>query len=325
VVKATVSLKHRKKIVLRGFFVSIHAPSEEPLMLSIDCSELPGATYLQLINELQDTLARMDVLYAKRDPMGQRSLRARYTRLVYSRKRVLKFFPYPSCYANAIRYLRTRAYELLNRYAFSILVLQQGHYREKIYILPEDNAEEFLKEIDELNKKLEEIREGIESVDVSVIIDLLGRYGMDVEFLKDRDIGSILGSIDVDLTPIKFEEAVDEWANKSQKVRQLLEQKKLELVQKVLETVKQKLEPVVKAMEGERRLKCMKERLEELQKQVKSLGLEAVAETVIAPLIQVAEDPSKAKEVFQDSKPSEFVSGRIASNLPFYIMWVGVG
>jgi len=323
VVKATATLKvkrrkktERKKIVLKGFFASIHVPSEEPLALAIDCSELLGGTYLQLINDLQDTLVRLDDLYAKRETIGRRSLRARYTRLVYGgRKRMLKFFPYPSCFINAIRYLRSRAYELLNRYAFSILMMEQGHYREKIYILPEDNAEPFLEEIDALNKKLEEIKEELTTVDISEIEDLLRRYGIDVEFLNYRDIKSMLGNIEVDLTPIRFEEAVEEWANRSKRVKQLLEKKKRELVQKVLETVKKRLEPIVKAMDGERRLKCMKERLEELQKQVKSLGLETIAETVIAPLIEVAEDPSKASEVFRDSKPSDFVSGRIASLL----------
>ena len=322
-VKATATLKvkrkkkaERKKIILKGFFASIHVPSEEPLALTIDCSELQGGAYLQLINDLQDTLVRLDDLYAKRETIGRRSLRARYTRLVYGgRKRMLKFFPYPSCFINAIRYLRSRAYELLNRYAFSILMMEQGHYREKIYILPEDNAEQFLKEIDELNKKLEEIKEELTTVDISEIEDLLRRYGIDVEFLNYRDIKNMLGVIEVDLTPIKLEESIEEWAGRSKKVQQLLEEKKRELVQKILETVKKRLEPIVKAMDGERKIKCLKERLIELQKEVKSLGLEAVAETVISPLIQVVEDPSKASEVFKDSKASDFVSGRIASLL----------
>jgi len=323
VVKATATLKvkrkkkaEHKKILLKGFFASIHVPSEEPLALTIDCTNLPGGTYLRLINDLQDTLVRLDDLYAKRETIGRRSLRARYTRLVYGdRKRILKFFPYPSCFINAIRYLRSRAYELLNRYAFPILLMEQGYYREKIYILPEDNAEQFLKEIDELNKKLEEIKEELTAVDISEIEDLLRRYGIDVEFLNDRDIKSMIGVIEVDLTPIKLEESIEEWAGKSKKVQQLLEEKKRELVQKILETVKKRLEPIVKAMEGERKLKKLEQRLTELQKEVESLGLNAVAETVIAPLIEVVRDPSKAGEVFRDSKPSEFVSGRIASLL----------
>jgi len=324
VAKAMASLKvkrgkgkkaERKKIVLKGFFASIHVPSEEPLALTIDCSTLPGGAYLQLINDLQDTLVKLDRLYAKREPTERRSLRAKYTKLVYGRRRMLKFFPYPSYFVNAVRYLRSRAYELLNRHAFPILLMEQGYYREKIYILPEDNAETFLKEIDALNEKLEEIKQELMAVDLGEIEDLLRSYGIDVQELNNRDVGSMLGSIEVDLTPIRFEEAIEEWAGRSKKVQQLLEEKKRELVQKVLETVKRRLEPIVKAMEGERKLKRLEERLKELQKEVKSLGLEAVAEAVIAPLIRVVKDPSKADEVFRDLKPSEFVSGRIASLL----------
>jgi hypothetical protein len=290
------------EVGLRGFLVSIHCPSEEYLMVTIDCSMLNPATYMRLVTELQDLLSEMDYAHAEGEVKG-RSLKARYRRVTASeRLRLLKFSPFPSRVMNRLKYVRAKAYELLNDYCISITAIESGFYKEKAYILPKNLADKFISEINYLNGEIGEVRRFIEGYDYSSVELLLSRYDLELP-RKSFEIPNIR----VDLLPIAFGIAIEEWA--SENVKQLLIQKQEELIRNAVEDIRKRLEPILKAMEGETKIKKMKERLEQIKSIAEGLGLKALSDSVIVPLIQATEDP----QVLEGKKPSEFVSGRIAS------------
>ena len=289
--------------MLRGFLVSIHCPSEEYLTVTINCSSLSPSTYMQLVNQLQDALSDIDTMYAEKEPKG-RSLKARYRRITANeRQRMLKFSPFPSRILNKLKYIRAKAYYILNSCCVSITSIESGFYREKAYALPESFADEFITKMNTLNNEINEIREFIRSFDYSSIELILSRYDLSI---PKREFG--IPDIRVDLIPISFAMAIEEWASKSEKVKQLLVRKQEELIKSVIDGIKERLEPIVKTIEGERNMKKIRERLEEINSIADGLGLKSISKSVIIPLIESLENPEKL-----GMKPSEFVSSRIAS------------
>jgi hypothetical protein len=261
---------------------------------------------MQLVTQLQDLLSDMDLAHAEKEVRG-RSLRARYRRVTASeRLRLLKFSPFPSRAMNMLKYIRAKAYELLNDYCVKVTSLESGFYRENVYILPENLAEKFVDEVHMLNREIDEVRKFVESFDYSSIELLLSRY--DLELPKKS---FSIPNMRVDLLPIALEYAIEEWARKSENVKQLLVNKQEELIRNAVEDIKRRLEPILKAMEGELKIRKMKERLKQIKSIAEGLGLKALSESVISPLIEATENP----EALQGRKPSEFVSGRIASLL----------
>jgi hypothetical protein len=292
------------EVGLRGFLVSIHCPSEEYLMVTIDCSALNPSVYMRLVAELQDLLSEMDLAHAEGEIRG-RSLKARYRRVTAGeRLRLLKFSPFPSRVVNTLKYVRAKAYELLNDYCIKVTSLESGLYRENVYILPENLAEKFIDEIHMLDSEVDEVRRFVKNFDYSGIELLLSRYDLELP----RKSFSI-PNIRVDLLPIALELAIEEWARKSENVKQLLVKKQQELVKNAIEDIQKRLEPILKAMEGEVKLRKLKEKLEQIKSIAEGLGLKALSDSVIVPLIQATENP----QVLEGKKPSEFVSGRIAS------------
>jgi hypothetical protein len=291
-------------MALRGFLVSLHCPSEEVLSVTIDCSELPPATYLQLVQQLQDLLSEVDERYAMDEVRG-RSVRARYRRVsIDQRLRLLKFSPFPSRALNKIKYVRAKAYDLLHDHCVVISSVESLYYRDNVYVLPEDRAEEFANAVDRLDRELDEARRIVAEHDLSDIELLLSRYGLE---LPRRDFR--VPPIRIDLLPIDMTYAIEEWATKSPTVRQLLVRKQEEMVRGAVEALKRRLEPILRAMEGEMTIAKLEERLKEIKKLAEGLGLKALAETVIEPLIVATKDPS----VLGGVKPTDFVRGRIAS------------
>jgi translation elongation factor EF-G len=261
---------------------------------------------MQLVTQLQDLLSEVDYAHAEREIKG-RSLKARYRRVTASeRLRLLKFSPFPSRVVNTLKYIRAKAYELLNDYCVKVTSLESGFYRENVYILSENLAEKFVSEIRMLDDELNDVRRFIEGFDYSSIELLLSRYDLELP-KKSFNIPSIR----VDLLPIALEYAIEEWARKSENVKQLLVQKKEELIKNAVEDIRKRLEPILKAMEGETKLRKLKERLEQIRTLAEGIGLKALSETVIAPLIEATENP----KILEGKKPSEFVSGRIESLL----------
>ena len=297
---------------LRGFFVSISCPTEAYFQVRIDCSDLNGPAYLNLVRELQDLLAYIDELYAKRDlERRSRSLKARYQRIsADERRRIITFFPIPSSIVNAIRYQRHKLYQALSDNAVTLEIVRMGNHKENVYIMPPENAEKFLAEVDSINRKLKEIASTAQRFDKGEIELLLSRYNLD---LPPNSVD--FPDIRVDLTPITFTGALEEWASKSPRVRELLERKERELVKSIGENLKKRLEPSLKEIErltqemlSEKELSNIKIRLERLRNLTAGLGF-----TELSADIKLLLDSIDSYDPDAILKAKAGVEGRISS------------
>jgi hypothetical protein len=298
-----------KELSLRGFLLTVHSPSEQHLIVTIDCSNIPWNMYGRLIAELQDTLSMIDEDYALKSIRG-RSLGAKHKRVIdlgtVTRRRILKFSPFPTRFSNIISSVRRKLYEKVNENCIVIQKMALGNYRRNLYLLPQDLAEKFLMQVEFLNKEIEELNKQIENYDLTPVQDILGRFNLQLPSMN-----TTIPGIAVDLTPIELDPMIiEKWAQVSPRVAQLLEEKRKMLVRKAVESIRQQIEPIVKALAGKRQLRKIKIRLEELRVLAESAGLHGLANTVIVPLIENVDNPKKLH-----ANLPEYVDERIKSLL----------
>ncbi|MEM2569248.1 MAG: hypothetical protein QXT67_04840 [Candidatus Bathyarchaeia archaeon] len=288
---------------LNGFLIKCHAPSEDSLAVIVDCSELPGSRYLDFIKELQDALSAMDELYSEKT-QHRRTVRARYIKYVDSRKRVIRFNPYPSALLNKIKYIRAKTYFAINKYCVVIQRFKSGMFERNIYLLPYNYADNFIKFISQINEEIEEINKLLSSVNLNSIEKILKKY--DLEMANNQ---RLLSKIEIELFPFELnDEIIENWSRRSPAVASAIFEYKRKLVMDAINTIKPKIDELVKRLLAKKRLKDVKKNLEELKKFAESVGLQSLAETVITPLIEQAE----GKIPININAP-EWLEGRIAS------------
>jgi len=296
-----------KEISLKGFFLIVRCPSEEGLHITIDCSHLQPYAFIDLIHEIQDRIRDIDEAYSKKpERLRGRSLKALHKRLVWAneRKRILRFAPFPSSMVNVLKTVRVQLYETIHRHA---IVLQHEGGRN-IYLLPEEEAEAFLKSIERLNRKLTDLEKKVEEFkDTNEFYDI--SYVLEKRRLPSLEGYSFhVGRIRVYLIPVSVDpHAIDEWAEKSPRVAEAVMEAQREFVEKALEEVKRKLKPIIERLLRRRRLKAMERELEKLERFARSLGLHALANTVIAPMI------SEVRMEVSSNRPKGEFEARIRS------------
>ena len=330
----------KKAVVLRGIHVSCHVPTEERLTLLIE--GLAPDRFRSLAEALEDWFVVVDDAFKETFVRG-RGWRGRGRRVsaTHRRLRVLRFSPFPSRFSNILRSIRRDIYIELNRQCLVLEGQQYGGYKQNLYILPYANAGEFMsfievknREIDELNAKIELFKKTRHFVDLK-------------EILKKQDVKVSLNGnwkmeyINVDVTPLALEPtAVRQLVEEEEKklfeqldvkereelerleaerrrgleaLQRELERKRKELVVKGIENIQRKIELVVRRIVGAKKLnpKNVKRDIGRLRRIAVSVGLEAVASTVIDPLVEVVDQPEKAMELFGTKDLTVGVSGRI--------------
>ena len=281
------------KVELKGFIVSVHCPTEESLNIVADCTNLSPSRYMELVSKLQDVLTEMDLKHSKGDIKG-RSLKARYRRIIaYNiRQRILRFFPYPSYYANKLKYVRMKVYQILDEYCFGIEIMKSGYFKEKVYILPENFVDGFLREISHLNVDVEETFKAISSIDISNVASILHSYG--VEY-RVKNVAVEL--VKIDLLPLELGRAIEEWSKRSPKVKEILEEKYRQLTDKIIEDIRRRLEDIFKGILGNAKIKKIRERLEQLRGMVESLGLNWISRDIVLPALEMIEEGRRMKDI----------------------------
>ena len=315
----TVTVAKMKPVVVEGFLLNCHTPTEERLNVVFDCSEMSWARYRDTIIKLQDLLAEIDDAYKRREGRG-RSLGARYRRLSYgdkvSRRRILKFIPYPNRFANILRNVRREVYQQINSTCMVLQRMQFGAYRHNIYLLPYPRAPSFMTYIEEQNKIIDglnrEIEEFRETSFFRKIKEVLEDAGLNPDGLNDE---LSLPRITVDLTPLRldasiieefveakyrrvFEKISEEEKRGLEALQRELENKRRELVINAVENLRDQINGIVKRMLAKRKLRGVKQELERLRSLASDVGLEAVASTVIDPLIETVENPERIEAEF---------------------------
>lgn len=294
-------------VVLRGFLLSVSCPSESHLEVSYDTTRLGWDRYRQVIYGLSDLLAEIDEEYKLRRLRG-RGIQARHRRLVdpdgqVRRVKVLRFSPYPSRYSNHLTSLRTRLYMEVNRRCVPLQYSQSGYYKEVLYLLPYSEAPNLLEEVEMMNMEIRGLREEVERFKetkyAEMITELLRKaYGEELNpYAMVREIPEIrLRLTPIQVEPHILEEYVDE------RVLRQLELQRRELAERAIEHFRTKLTNLINELLAVRRAEEFKEmatQLRELRRIAEDVGLRSLAETVIAPLEAIAEEPNRIEEIAQ--------------------------
>lgn len=200
-----------KYVVLDGFLIDCHCPSESNLEVEIDCSALTAEKYHDLIIELEDHLTIMDEEWSVKSSLVKgRSLRARYSRVSKDdRRRVMRFSPLPSKFQNILTNTRTHVYSMIN---MNCLVLEKVGVR-KVYLLPKALAPSFVDAIDSLNTEIldpmrEEIEDFMKTGDYFAVEAILHKYGVDPSVVRSASF--YLGKFTVNVMPVNFKYNVSE-------------------------------------------------------------------------------------------------------------------
>lgn len=318
--------------VLRGLHVAVHMPTEERLTVQIE--GLDPEKFRGLAADLEDWFAVVDDAYKETFVRG-RGWKGRGRRVTqFKRVRILKFSPFPSRFSNILRTVRRDIYRELHSKCLVLAGEEVGGRRQNIYILPYANAPAFMKTVEEKNREIDCLTDRIKEFQKTSYFQelkgILKKYNVNINL----DVEWKLGRITVDVTPLALEprtvkEMVEEEYKRFFKklereekealeaLHKELERKRRELVIKGVENLQEKLNQIINRITTMKKLKpkVVKKELDNLHKLAVSVGLESLAETVIAPLAEVVENPDKAVEVFGTKDLSEGVNGRIKALL----------
>jgi len=94
-------------------------------------------------------------------------------------------------------------------------------------------------------------------------------------------------------------------------LRRELENKRRELFINAVESLRDQINRIVKRVLAKRKPKGVKEELERLRSLAEDVGLEAVASSVIDPLIETVEDPEKDRSQVRNGRSGR-VNGQIS-------------
>jgi len=202
---------------------------------------------------------------------------------------------------------------------------RHGRVGKLVYNSPSFMAyiEEQNKTIDSLNREIEEFRE---TSFFRQIKNVLENAGLNPDGLNGEPS---LPRITVDLTPLRldssiieefveakyrrvFEKISEEEKRGLEALQRELENKRRELVINAVENLRDQINRIVKRVLAKRKLKGVKEELERLKALAVDVGLEAVASSVIDPLIETVEDPKRIEAEFGTDILAG-VNGRISS------------
>lgn len=322
----------RKGVVLRGIHISVHSPTEERLTVQIE--GLTPDKFRSLAADLEDWFLVVDDKYKETFVRG-RGWKGRGKRVSEKKRmRVLRFSPFPSRFSNILRTVRRDLYIELHRNCLVLEGEKYGGYRQNIYILSYAHAPAFMKSIQRKNKEIDELNKKIQEFQQT-------RYFTDLkEILEEHRVrlklngGWKMEHVSIDATPLALEpttvkEMVEEEYQKMFKKLETeekrgiealhaeLERKRRELVVKGIENLQRKLNSIINRMVATRKLKpkTVKEDLERVRILAVSVGLESLAASVIDPLSQVVENPEKVMDMFGTKDLNVGVNGRIKALL----------
>lgn len=325
--------KLKKPVVLKGIQMAVHSPTEERLMVQIE--NLTPERFAPLARTVEDYMRDVDDAYTysetKTHVESRRGWTGRGRRISSkSRKRLIRFSPYPNRFSNVLRMLRRDIYMRLNRECIVLKGQSYGRYQQNIYILPYAVAPTFMNFIDDLNKKVDDlnnkIREFKKSRYAKKAQEILREYGIKQAFTENGN--HLVSHVTVDMTPLALEtqtvkNMLDEehkrmferLSKEEQKSREQLEleerrgmervareveRSSREFVTKAISDLQTKINPVVKRFVSTKkvRAKSIKNDIKRIQNVAISVGLEELAKMILQPLAEVVDHPEKAQELF---------------------------
>lgn len=319
---------------------SIHVPTEE--RLSVQVLGLTPEVFRLVAAELEDWFIVVDNEYKKTFVRG-RNWKAR-GRKISERKRlrIVDFSPFPSRFANILRTVRRKLYEELHRRCLVLTGEQHGAFRQNFYILPYAMVPTFMKEVSKQNRDIDGLNKMVQKFTQTrhfkELTSIFEKHSLKIIL---NEVWTI-EHVSVDVTPLALEpttvkemveteykrmyETLDR--EKRKKFSKLereeqegldalsaeLERKRKEIVVKGVEDMQSKITKIVQHVVAAKKLQpaTIQKELDNLRDLAVSVGLDAVAESVIDPMLIAFNNPEKALELFGTKDLQSAVSGRIA-------------
>lgn len=338
----------QQTITLRGLHVVVHTPTEERLSFQVE--GLSPEVFKRFSAELEDFFEVVDSNY-KEVKLRGRGWKARGHKVEnQERTRILKFSPFPSRFSNILRTIRKDLYCQLHANCIVLEGEKTGGYSHNIYLLPYSTSAAFMTYLEKVNSTLDELQTKIEAYKTTwyyhTIKQLLEKYHV----YNFDEMTWHIGHVEIDATPLSLEpttikEVVDkeykemferlerdqrmtqqrraELREKLQKeyetgtaaLQRELVKKRSEIIDKSLKNLQSKIDNIVNmivSIKRDKNIDNIKSDLEYVRKIAVSIGLEAVATSIIDPLAEVVDDPTKATVLFGTKNLTEGVSGRVA-------------
>jgi hypothetical protein len=338
-----------KSVVLQGLFFSMHFHGEQ--LLHIKTPVLNESTFNTLKNIVEDHMTVVDAKYAQRTNSRGRSswegYGARMTtptndendgEATEDRKRTVKIRVFPRAYLNRLAGMRER---LVQTRLCKCIVLEgttSGRFKQNVYILPFANAASMIAEIDDVNTDIDilnqDLMEYVQGRDYQRLNEILRENGLE-DILKNKHwkVGHVeYEAIKLELNPTAVMELVktargtikEELKAEQERGEQLLqaelERRSQEMVTGALMSLKKRIDDnVAKIVHG---IKSNPERikadLDNIRNMAASIGLSALAESVIDPLQMLIDTPERAEELFGTNvinKLPKEIDGRIKALL----------
>jgi hypothetical protein len=333
--KRVILPSEKKPIVLQGMIIAPHVPSESKFEVPVE--GLTDERFNGLKNELEDLYPPIDENWKHKYARG-RAWRAVGVRVgeatdasMKGRIRTLYVRMFPSSITSWPSAIRTKIYkEIIPTTCFAIEKEKKGNQHKMTFILPYSNIPRWMEKIKDLNdtevaKLNKAIVEFQQSRDYQTIVDVLQKWNV-ANVLEHANFGIAEVSwgwqpLSLDFETVKqhveeaWKKAFGEVDATKQKMIQDFIDNDLAIRQKEFEQcidhLRQKLKAIVLRISTRRKSEKLKEDLEALRGMALSMGAEALAETVIAPLQTIIEHPEKAVELFGTKEISGEVEGRI--------------
>ncbi len=302
--------------------VMLHLPTISRFTVKTDVADLPDSQLQVFIQQLNDLLNEIDQNYTEKAIRG-RMVHGKFKRVYvviepgkgeHRNRRFLVFSPYPSHYLNEVRILARDFYGargakgikgIIGELALTIQMLGST----KVYLLPFARAYDFLYFMDQKQHTVATLNTDTgdfqDSKDFQRIKSLFDDNGIKLDQSRLSDLDPIKvdfikiqinPAADVELIEQRWKESYGEMNTEGlDRVRKQLENQKYDMVVLAINSIYDQLQLILKGLSGEVKLKKIKPRLKTLRLLAIDLGLKALADVVITPIVNVADNPTPEK------------------------------
>lgn len=322
-----IAMPKKPFAILQGLYTIIRMPTEERLTVRFE--NLSKDNFERIVSIAEAYMKDVDYKYRVKTNRG-RSWRGTGIRIAEVSERTVRFSPFPSSTLNMFKTLRKLRSDAYHRHCI-VLERQEEHtFQNNINILPYANAPDFVLELREMNKMIDEANQKIEEFQQMPEWENLCRtlepYGVS-DYLKSQKwtvehCTLITTEIALETATVRqhiedeyrkmFTEIDEEKAKALEAVHEEFEKGQRSIAQQALESLQREMAELVKRVvsASKRKPERVKADLERLRRKIVSIGLDALEPTV-NQLIQVFDNPEKMLELFGTQNLEQAVDGRI--------------
>jgi hypothetical protein len=315
-------LMSSKPVVLQGMLFSLHFAGDD--LLKAQITGLGERDFNKLKNQVEDLMQTIDKSHASREHCYAASWEAAGTKTTggetdyVERSRSLKLRMFPRKFSNQLAVVKENLVYQRLRNCISIETYSSGRYKQMLYILPYSNAAKMMTLVAEANKEIDTVNRElityVQSSDYAELLAILDEYPQAKRDIQGRhwhipqirfevmplqlDTGAVMEMVEqVDIKDLKLKAEYDRGIKLLQ---QELDAKSRDMTTKVLGALKKEIDTYVGNVIAEMKLnpENIKADMAALKNKAASMGLGALAETVIAPLEIVLTDKTKAYNTF---------------------------